>query len=108
MSKHLTIVHDVGNLSLGSISELIKTDTVDHIYWGHAVHELKELKNSGLVSPSIYEDLRFNVKRALVEAKELYEDMKENGLSASTIEAEGYLRGILTIYNMFEDMRYDD
>ena len=37
------------------------------------------------------------------QAQQLYDDMKENGLQFSTIEAEGYLRGLKTAFNSAKD-----
>ena len=102
MSKYLTIVYNAENMSVDSIRGLVTCDNVSHMYWGHAIYEMQELKSNKVDDPK-YDDLKVNVKYALEEARGLYKDMKENGLSASTIEAEGYLRAFITVYNMFED-----
>jgi hypothetical protein len=42
------------------------------------------------------------------QARLLYEDMKANGLTIGTAEAEGYLRGYLTALNSFHRIIYGD
>ena len=56
---------------------------------------------------SLYEWLVYDLERNLEQARELCKDFKENNLTINSIEAEGYLRGCLTAFNLVkytEDM----
>jgi len=47
-----------------------------------------------------YEWLVSEIQNEQIRAQDLFSDMKENGLTAGTIEAEGYLRCAITIENI--------
>ncbi len=49
-----------------------------------------------------YDDLRYLIQDIKEEAEAQVADMKEHGLTAATIEAEGYLRCALTLFNRLE------
>jgi hypothetical protein len=49
------------------------------------------------------EDFFWRFKETLRYAKDLQQDFKEQGLTFSSIEAEGYLHAMLTIENVLED-----
>lgn len=50
-----------------------------------------------------YEYLKSMLKDMIDEAKTLKEDMSENGLTASTIEAEGFLRFALNVEGLLKE-----
>lgn len=56
---------------------------------------------------TLYECLIYDLESNLEQAREMYKDFHENNLSINSIEAEGYLRGCLTAFNLVkytEDM----
>lgn len=50
-----------------------------------------------------YFDLVETIRCHLQNAEALYEDMKANGLTLGTAEAEGFLRGARFLYNCVKD-----
>jgi hypothetical protein len=75
---------------------------------GKIIEELREItleesKISGFYWKNEMKYLVDNLETQMQQAQELYNDMKENGLSFSTIEAEGYLRGFKNAYNMAKE-----
>lgn len=56
------------------------------------IDEYREYRNK-------FERLKFWIEDIHKEAETLYGDMKEDGLTANSIEAEGYLRCAKTILN---------
>jgi hypothetical protein len=107
MSKYLTVVYDAQSISPEAINDLVEVNPslVRHMYWGHATRDIEKLKKESSASKiyrNKYKDLKHGIKQALEDARKLYEDMKGNGLAAGTIECEGFLRGLLTAYNLFE------
>lgn len=63
--------------------------------------EQPELTNAKKVLDKI-EWIRGDVKTELDRAQALYDNMKEEGLTFGSIEAEGYLRACKTIWNQIE------
>lgn len=56
---------------------------------------------------TLYECLIYDLERNVEQAREVCKDFKENNLTLNSIEAEGYLRGCLTAFNLVkytEDM----
>jgi hypothetical protein len=51
----------------------------------------------------LVEAITVEIKHQQAIAVELYEDFKSQGLTANSIEAEGYLRGVLTLQNHILD-----
>lgn len=49
-----------------------------------------------------YEFLRARLEQMRDEAQQLFDDMRANGLTANTIEAEGYLRGCIQAANLLD------
>lgn len=62
-------------------------------------HELFEHIKENFINMS--DEIEFTYS----EAKDSYEDMKNNGLTFCTLEAEGYLRGIGMIRSIVESYR---
>lgn len=56
---------------------------------------------------SNFEMLKFHIEDIHSEASALYEDMKTNGFTAGTLEAEGYLRCATTLLNVLKDLKND-
>ena len=59
----------------------------------------------------LYKALVYELERAKIEANDLYEDYKKDGLTFNTVEAEGYLRGTLWCFSTVkyvEDMFSED
>ncbi len=54
-----------------------------------------------------FENLKLTIEDIHKEATILYEDMKANGFTANTLEAEGYLRCATTILNYLKDILED-
>lgn len=50
----------------------------------------------------LYESLVDEIKYEKKRAELLYQDMKEENLTISTVEAEGFLRGMITVMNLVE------
>jgi exonuclease VII small subunit len=64
---------------------------------------LEDSKLNGFYWKNEMKYLVESLERHLDQAQQLYDDMKENGLSFSTIEAEGYLRGMKTAVNVAKE-----
>ena len=58
-----------------------------------------KLESAGIGWKEKWEDMLYFVGSLNDEAQDLYDDAKENGLSSSMIESEGYLRALKTINN---------
>jgi hypothetical protein len=77
----------------------------------HAIAALQDLMNQGykvedeaeLEWKDKYFDLVFTIQNHLKGAEELYADMKANGLTLGTAEAEGYLRGAKYLFDCVKD-----
>lgn len=54
-----------------------------------------------------FENLKYTIEDTHKEAAILYEDMKANGFTANTLEAEGYLRCATTLLNYLKDIEKD-
>jgi hypothetical protein len=52
-----------------------------------------------------FENLTFDLERLIEEAKGLAEDYKSQGLNFNTIEAEGFLRAMLTVKATIENYK---
>lgn len=50
------------------------------------------------------EEFRWKSEEMIRDAKDLIENYKDEGLTYSSLEAEGYLRGMLTAKNLFDDV----
>jgi len=51
-----------------------------------------------------WDDLIYEIDSLEKHARMLYEDCKGNGLNFNSIEAEGYLRGLITVKNYLEEL----
>jgi len=49
------------------------------------------------------DNLKYSLEDLIREAKETRDDFKDRGLTFSTIEAEGYLRAMLTVESILEN-----
>lgn len=49
------------------------------------------------------EELKWRYDEMLNNARDLLEDFRAEGLTYSGLEAEGYLRGVLTAKNLFDE-----
>jgi hypothetical protein len=49
------------------------------------------------------DNLKYSLEDLIREAKETRDDFKDQGLTFSTIEAEGYLRAMLTVESILEN-----
>lgn len=71
------------------------------------IHFLIKDEVSKLKTDSIYEDqideLDWRFDDLLQDAKGVMEDFKEQGLNYGSLEAEGYLRGVITAVNLFKE-----
>jgi uncharacterized coiled-coil DUF342 family protein len=61
------------------------------------IDEEVENKNKNQEYKDELESFIYRFEELLLEARDVVEDFKSQGLSINTIEAEGYLRGFLTI-----------
>jgi len=50
----------------------------------------------------LYESLVDEIKYEKEQAELFYQNMKEENLTISTVEAEGFLRGMITVMNLVE------
>ena len=50
----------------------------------------------------LYESLVDEIKYEKERAELLYQNMKEENLTISTVEAEGFLRGMIAVMNLVE------
>lgn len=64
---------------------------------------LEESKLNGFYWKNEFKYLVDLLESQVEQAQQLYDDMKENGLQFSTIEAEGYLRGMKNSFNAAKD-----
>ena len=60
------------------------------------------VKEHGAAWKEKYEWLVSDLREMKAEAKDLSEDMKNNGLTFGTVEAEGYLRCAITLCNIVD------
>lgn len=84
----------------------------------HAISALQDLMEQGYkvedaLDPELewkdkYFDLVFTIRDHLKNAEALYEDMKANGLTLGTAEAEGYLRGAKYLHDCVKDDLVND
>jgi glycine cleavage system pyridoxal-binding protein P len=62
----------------------------------------KEIASEKETESNSFEEFFWRFEESLREAKDIQQDFKEQGLTFSAIEAEGYLRAMLTIENLLE------
>ena len=82
----------------------------------HAISALQDLMEQGykveddaeLEWKDKYFDLVLTIRDHLQDAESLYKDMKADGLTLGTAEAEGFLRGARFLYNCVKDDLVDD
>lgn len=60
--------------------------------------------DSGKVFEQKYNQLKHSIEFELENARNLYENMKDDGLSMGTIEAEGYLRAFLLMQETVKEI----
>lgn len=63
----------------------------------------KRLVENDLIYKEKYEDLEYSLRALIQDAEHLKDDMTKNGLTFSSVEAEGYFRFALGVKSLLEE-----